>query len=100
MSKQAAVTLILSDARGIYIPRDFVASVDCSAWGISPQDAKTLENPENAGYWDSWADVLDNAKYVSGDGDVYRLWQDGDLFIYCFENMTAEEKKNFGFEEN
>ena len=100
-----AVLLILSDARGIYIPRDFVtdsyneiATEHCEKWGISPSDAAVLRDPENEFYWDTWDFVLQTAEYKTEGGDIYRLMQDGDLWGYCFEKMTDAEKENFGFD--
>ena len=99
------VVLILSDARGIYIPRDFVCDIynevawpHCQAWGIRPADAEILANPEHAHYWDVWDDVMGYARYQHADGRVFILYQDGDLWGLCYEGMTAEEKRNFGFE--
>lgn len=62
MTKLSAVTLILSDARGVYIPRDFVtdeynevAKDHCKAWGINLDDALLLAlGPETDFYWDFW----------------------------------------------
>ena len=31
-----AVNLLLSDARGVYIPRDFVEGFDLKKWGLDP----------------------------------------------------------------
>lgn len=31
--------------------------------------------------------------------DVIHLHQDGDLWAFCFDNMTDEEKMNFGWED-
>ena len=107
--KLPAVTLILSDARGIYIPRDFltegngdVAVQHCAAWGLTDANREQWGDaldPESEGYWDAWAWITDNARYVDSDGDVYSLYQDGDLFALCYELMTEEEKSNFGIEE-
>ena len=93
------VEILLSDARGIYIPRDFVQGFDLSKWsGISESDIEILQNPENEWYWDAWESVLNNAKFIADDGRVFTLWQDGDLFAICYESMTDEEKHNFGFD--
>lgn len=99
-----AIVLILSDARGIYIPRDFVCNswneidnITCEAWGIKTEDAQILQNPDDEGYWDTWCDVLNYAQF-NHNGDIYRLMQDGDLWGYCLEKMTNEEKENFGFD--
>lgn len=102
-----AVTLILSDARGVYIPRDFVTdnyneiAVDhCAAWGISKEDGEILASgPEHEFYWETWDDVLRNAEYTDEDGNKYFLSQDGDLWALCYDRMTDEEKSNFGMED-
>ena len=99
-----AVTLILSDARGIYIPRDFVTdnyneiAVDhCKAWRIKPDDAAILASgPDHEFYWETWDDVLSNAQYTDEEGNKYFLSQDGDLWAFCYDRMTDEEMSNFG----
>lgn len=103
-----AVNLILSDARGIYIPRDFLTDNDnaiawehCKAWGLTESNFehwKDALDPEHDWYWYAWEWILSNAKYKHGD-DTYFLWQDGDLWGLCFDKMTDEEKSNFGFED-
>ena len=94
------INLLLSDARGIYIPRDFVQGFDLTKWqGISESDAETCADPDNEWYWDSWECILNNAKYIHDDGRVFTLWQEGDLWAICYDSMTDEEKKNFGFED-
>ena len=96
----SGIQLLLSDARGIYIPRDFVKNFDLTEWQGIPEDAvKDCENPENEYYWDSWEMILNNARYTDKNGNVWRLMQDGDLWVYCFELMTDEEKENFGFND-
>lgn len=100
-----SIILILSDARGVYIPRDFIcddnnqiATEHCQSWGLNEKNKYCWEDaasPESEHYWEAWYWVLDNAKYITKDGDVYRLYQDGDLFSICYENMTEEEKYNF-----
>jgi len=93
------VEILLSDARGIYIPRDFVQGFDLTRWeGISESDIEILQNPDDEFYWEAWDSVLQNAKFTADDGRVFSLWQDGDLFAICYEEMTDEEKHNFGFD--
>jgi len=93
------VEILLSDARGIYIPRDFIQGFDLTKWyGISESDVEILQDPDNEFYWEAWESVLNNAKFKSDDGRVFSLWQDGDLFAICYEMMTDEEKHNFGFD--
>lgn len=108
-NKLNAVTLILSDARGIYIPRDFVCDENneiavehCAAWGLTEANKTHWEdaaNPESEYYWDAWQWILDHASYKDEQGNIYRLNQDGDLWALCYERMTDEEKSNFGFDE-
>ena len=97
-----AIELLLSDARGVYIPRDFVESFDLTRWGLDPDswDVQTCaKGPDgNEHYWDAWTQILDRAEYRH-DGNVWRLHQDGDLWAICYELMTDEEKSNFGFED-
>ena len=104
-----AVTLILSDARGTYIPRDFVTddyneiAVDhCLSWGLTDDNKdewQDASNPDSEWYWEAWDWILNNAQYTDDDGNVYRLMQDGDLWALCYERMSDEEKENFGFED-
>jgi hypothetical protein len=93
------VVLLLSDARGIMIPRDFVEQFSVEKFtGISEWAIQTCQNPDNEGYWDAWDDILNNARYTE-DGKEYSLYQDGDLWLICYEHMTTEERTNFGFDE-
>jgi len=103
--KENAVTLLLSDERGQYIPRDLISDdrgqtvnlKNCEIWHIKESDATELLNPENEYYWDTWTDVLDSA-YAVIAGDKFTLHHDGDLWALCLERMTDEECENFGFE--
>ena len=74
--------LFLSDARGVYIPRDFaesvrrelVENVSDDEWQIM------LSGPEHEWYWDAWNDV--EQKAVINDGNRrWTLYQDGDLWL-------------------
>ena len=102
--KEKAVTLLLSDARGQYIPRDLISDdhgqsvnlKNCEIWHIDENDATDLLDPENESYLDTWDRVLFNS-YAEIAGDIFTLHQDGDLWAVCVERMTEEEKKNFGF---
>ena len=95
-----AVELLLSDARGVYIPRDFVDAFDVTKWGLIPElwAVQTCADPDDECYWDAWNEILDRAEYRKGD-HVWRLHHDGDLWAICYELMTDEEKQNFGFED-
>jgi len=99
-SKFNAVVLLLSDARGIYIPHDFVQSFDLNKWGLYKDCEAILSNPENEFYWEEWNTVLDNAKLIDEEGNEFRLHHDGDLWALCYDRMSSEEKKNFGFDKD
>lgn len=91
-----AVAHLLSDARGIYIPRDFVDSFNADDWGLDPYSWEFIACMTGPGddYWEAWNAILDKAEYHK-DGNVWRLHQDGDLWAICYELMTDEEKINF-----
>lgn len=98
----SGINLLLSDARGIYIPRDFYKSFDLNGWNINSGEVNGIEdlsNPENTYYWDTWDMVLTNAFFIDKDGNKWTLHQDGDLWAICYELMTDEEKHNFRFDE-
>lgn len=88
--------LLISDRHGIYIPQLFAKNYDESKWrNIDPEDIKILqEGPENEWYWETWDSVMDSAEYVDEDNNVYKLHQDGDVWVYCHELMTEEDKSN------
>lgn len=93
----SGVQLLLSDARGQYIPRDFAE--ECAHWqGIDEDDLKILADPDHEHYWEVWDDVLSNATFTDKDGHVWTLYQDGDCWAICDALMTLEEKKNFEFD--
>ena len=110
MKTLSNVVLILSDARGVFIPRDFLtdnrnelAIEHCNAWGLNETNwDKWIDAsaPESEFYWDAWEWVLNNANYVEeSTGKVFTLHQDGCLWGICYEFMTEEEKQAFGFED-
>ena len=81
--RNAKMELFLSDARGIYIPRDFAQSIkrECVT-GISEDDYAILENPDHEWYWEAWNDVLNNAVVTDPtSGTVYKVYQDGDCWL-------------------
>jgi hypothetical protein len=93
----SGIEIVYSDHHGIYIPKLF--SEQCGGWGVSHEDVVDLADPENEFYWDTWSNVLDYATLKDENGNLWRLWQDGDLFAYCEELMSDEEYKNFFGEE-
>ena len=93
------IQLLLSDARGVYIPRDFVANFDLCQWHIKEDYQDILSNPNNEFYWDYWDVVCSIAYFVDDLGNKWILLQDGDLWAVCYELLTDEERVNFGFDE-
>lgn len=84
MSKKPDVLLFLSDARGVYIPRDFALSVkrDCVANVDAEQWAILEAGPDHEHYWDVWSEVCDDATVTDPDtGIVYAVHQDGDCWL-------------------
>jgi len=71
--------LLLSDARGIYIPRDFVES-EYNLKNVSEEDIETCKNPDDEWYWDAWINICDNAILIDKNGKEWTLYQDGDLW--------------------
>jgi len=95
----SGIDLLVSDRNGVYIPQIF-AGFDFTNWsGIDPEDIEVLlrgpNHEDSQNYWDVWTDVTDTAIHTDTNGNVWRLWQDGDLWIYCEALMTDEEYYNF-----
>ena len=45
----SGISLLLSDARGVYIPRDFVANFDLDKWHVDMKYVHLLSGPDNEG---------------------------------------------------
>jgi hypothetical protein len=79
-------SLILSDARGVYIPRDFcdgITEADCERLSIDWEDVQCCQRgpePENEWYWEAWQSILDNCSFTDDNGRVWGLYQDGDVW--------------------
>lgn len=85
--------LYADSARGIYIPQHFAESIKRdSVTGVSEEDWVILETgPDHEWYWDTWSDVEDSAIVTDPEsGTVYRLMQDGDLWLVP-DNWDHEE---------
>ena len=87
-------SLILSSARGIYIPRDFAAGYGAYVKGDSlADDLACLDRgpDDNDWYWEAWDHVLNNAVLVDTDGREFTLLNgvDGDIFL--LNDQTEKE---------
>ena len=77
------VEIILSDSRGVYIPRDFVDMLSSEEKefqgrvnGVDSETWQNLEDPENENYWEAWNEL--ESSFVSENG--HRIHQNGDLY--------------------
>ena len=73
--------LLLSDARGVYIPRDFCQNFDLCQWHVDNKYTHLLSSPDNEWYWDYWDVVCSNAYFVDELGNKWILLQDGESCI-------------------
>lgn len=74
--------LMIDGAQGVYVPKLF-AEYFSDAWGVDEYDkALLLEGPDHDLYWETWDEVLNKAQFTDKSGEVWHLWQDGDLFMY------------------
>lgn len=85
MNKQPLqpLELLLDGNRGIYIPQEFAKQCNPANtyWCYSLEDEAILqEGPDHEMYWETWEDVLNNARYDDGNGNVYTLEQGDDLW--------------------
>lgn len=96
--KKPEPLLWLSDARGMYIPRDFAQSFedrDTYVSNVSADDWAILEyGPEHEHYWDVWNDVEQNARITNLQGDIFRVYQDGDCWLIPI-GMEHDEESDF-----
>jgi len=93
--------LWLSDARGIYIPRDFAKSfADRTKFvsGVSDEDWATLDaGPDHEWYWEAWTNVCDNAVVTDEHGHKYFVYQDGDCWLVPCGMEWSEETGGFAW---
>ena len=75
--------LYADSSHGIYIPRLFAESVNRDVLsGVNAADMATLESgPDTEWYWEVWESILDNARLTDSNGQVWTLYQDGDLWL-------------------
>lgn len=94
MSK--GLQLLCDGHHGVYIPQLMAWRLHDAGWTINPDDVTICDaGPEDFYYWEIWAHILDNAEYTDEDGYTWRLHYDGELWAYCDNLMTEEEKYNF-----
>ena len=94
----SGIEILLNDSRGVYIPQNFAEFFDMRRWGVSDEHRDILlagPHMANDSYWDVWYEVLSDCSRTDSNGNVWYLWQDGDLFTFCENLMTDEEYEDF-----
>lgn len=93
----SGIRILVSDHHGIYVPQVFAEGFDIVSWGLNEHDVSDIVGgPDNAEwYWEAWENVLNTASHTDEDGNIWHLYQDGDLFAYCEELMDDDEYYNF-----
>ena len=92
----SGIRLLVSDHHGVYVPQAFVEMYDNEQWGISQEDMDILvDGPDNESYWDTWDSVTGDASLKDINGNIWYLYQDGDLWAFCTELMDDLEYENF-----
>jgi len=83
------VQLLIDENNGISIPQTFYENFDLNKWGIDRNQFTELRDVENEHYWDAWDALLKYARYVDTEGNVWQLYQNGDLFAITEEFMQS-----------
>lgn len=91
-----AIVIIADSAHGQYIPQ-YAAECLSTEWtGLCEETRELLKaGPEHDYYWETWETVLDNAEYKDKNGNIWRLYHDGDLFAVCDEIMSVKQYTEF-----
>lgn len=95
--------LYASDSYGVYIPQNFAESInresisgidlaDLDALALGPDDSTDEHWPSAESYWDIWGDVESNAILTDSEGNQFRLYQDGDLWLVPIDWQPTEEE--------
>ena len=94
MSK--GIILLIGGNQGIFIPQTY-AERYADNWRLGNSDALDIlkEGPEHIEYWESWECVLNEATLTDNNNNLWRLYQDGDLWMICTELMKDAEYENF-----
>ena len=90
------IILLFEDSRGVHIPRNFAEEIRHDLFkGYGEDELEILrEGCDHSDYWYVWDYILDNAEHVDENGYVWRLFQDGDGWLYCDQLLTDKEFTN------
>lgn len=91
----SGLKLLLTDSMGVYIPKMFCEENNTQDFGITltDEDREILQDPYNEGYWDLWDTIERKAVRVDEQGNEWRLWLDGDLWLICYNLLNKEERE-------
>lgn len=83
METKAQTHLLIDGCMGVYIPRNFAWKI-AEIWDdIDPEDLAICKaGPCHPNYDDAWSNILFSAKFTDSEGNIWHLWQEGDLFAY------------------
>ncbi len=104
--KKPETVLLLSDAHGVYLPRDFAqlwskAERAGRVTGVSDEDWAILEaGPDHESYWDVWCEVEQDARVFDDKGNVYRVYQDSDCFLIPVGMVWSDSEDTFVWPED
>lgn len=94
-----SIVIIAGSGHGQYIPQ-VAAEMLAERWSISAEDkAILLAGPDHDLYCDTWDHVESTATFTDEQGNIWNLYQDGDLFAVCEALMTEQEKADLFGEE-
>lgn len=98
----SGLKLLLSDSMGVYIPKVFCEENNTQDFGITltDEDREILQDPYNEGYWDLWDTIERTAVRVDEEGNEWRLWLDGDLWLVCYNLLDDEGYERLGIVED
>jgi hypothetical protein len=94
----SGMTLLITDAAGVYIPQRFAENYFLGNWGFKDgdKDVETISaGPTAEWYWDAWDEILSRAVHRDASGHIWTLHQDGDLWAVCVDLMTDEEYEGY-----
>lgn len=89
------IEILCDSAHGQYIPNIMINRLIGANWIVDCNNMEDLQNVDCEHYWETWDQVLNNAEFVDQNGDKWFLHHDGDLFAYCPDLMSEQEKNNF-----
>ena len=98
----SGLKLLLTDSMGVYIPKMFCEDQSLQDFGITltDEDREILQDPYNEGYWDLWDTIERKAVRVDEQGNEWRLWLDGDLWLVCYNLLDEEERECLGIDDD